>query len=1073
MGLILESTKVFNELRNGSDFLTVPGEFTTTIKANVGERIKVVTKFRIFWDAIVTPASTDTFVVAVVDGGHSITSTQGQNFENLGFRVDDVFDFIDNLGPTTYSGGIITLISGSYIEFTNTGAIPSAPTTFTDARIVGTNLLNNLQYSFNLPASSDSGNLINEVFNVIMSYEYSSMVESGPFITGVYKASLFSQSGSSQARQLPTVNTYEQVFEIETILTVPFYQEGQINNVEQALKPAPFNVETQFYAEGITLGVGGDAATNREFDLSRLANDSVGYFNQNFDGGARDYSIISVAYEELTSGDARDVPEITEVTKVTVIMAANNVVFLEFDPIVLGFSYLPTQSAYRSGDENFNDTWNFESLRGNIAGVITNATILTNFSVLLDNPNQIAFIFHVTLTQAQQDIMVSGEKLMLTIDNEDSALAVEDSNRLNLIIDVTPFTKNTDIPGLFNVVKDEVYYHTNTFVADVSTGFTNLEAWNQDFVMRDIHFELVTDTTLVEVNRLCAQIIAYNPTTREYFIIQKVEIPFNTDNVSSISGKLVQQTDFDGERGFLFPASSQFNFLKVQTSTFVDPDQLFKMQIGIFVDWQFWLENVFVDPVFYDPTKPNDNKNHKSSNYSLLNGYEIRLSLLSEVEKNDITTIYHNIQPTGIAIDFEKDKNTTPKYIGTNVYRDENDIVLPKKFVKDENTKIIATHTDGTVKTTIAAFECVIMLERKEQGTERSVHIISSLFGVLLGDILQPLSGETLLKKSIVGDNFTYECLVDGTQLDTKNWSVTSHIWEVPFIPTICFDVLGSVSFDPQIGAASGSVTWDFGDGSPKVTSLGPVHVYADTDLYTVCVEFTNVTSVSTINIGDDFVVGKIDLSILTDLNSFRFENDPLLTEIVLPESIQGFSTTDTFMFGTGIEELDLRPMSAIGGDILLRNTASLKRIITGSSTTLITIWFSHTCSLELILDMSGYPNINRFRTESNPLLPGIINPVTSHVWTEYFASDCPNVGYVDFTKFSSALDAIVITLNNNLYSAAIVNRILVDLDANTGINGSLTIDGTNAAPDGTSGGYDGTTAKANLIANGWTVTTN
>ena len=36
-----------------------------------------------------------------------------------------------------------------------------------------------------------------------------------------------------------------------------------------------------------------------------------------------------------------------------------------------------------------------------------------------------------------------------------------------------------------------------------------------------------------------------------------------------------------------------------------------------------------------------------------------------------------------------------------------------------------------------------------------------------------------------------------------------------------------------------------------------------------------------------------------------------------------------------------------------------------------------------------------------------------------------------------------------------------------------INVRGTNAAPDGSSGGYDGLTAKANLIAKGFTVNTN
>jgi hypothetical protein len=65
--------------------------------------------------------------------------------------------------------------------------------------------------------------------------------------------------------------------------------------------------------------------------------------------------------------------------------------------------------------------------------------------------------------------------------------------------------------------------------------------------------------------------------------------------------------------------------------------------------------------------------------------------------------------------------------------------------------------------------------------------------------------------------------------------------------------------------------------------------------------------------------------------------------------------------------------------------------------------------------------------------------------------------------------------------TAAEVNHILVDLAnlvSGEGVGGDYTgrriyMYGTNAAPDSSSGGYDGLTAKANLQAKGITVNTN
>lgn len=790
MGTFLESTKVFNELRNGSDFSLNPTKFTTVLKANVGEKIKIVSKFRVFWNVFATPTNLDTFTVAVVDGGHSITSAIGQNFETFGFKVGDTFTFIDNEGGGigTAPGQVITLISGAYMEITINA--PLVPNDYTDAIMHGTNQLDNLIYDFNLTANSDSQNLVNDIFNLVQSYEFSGLEIEGADVTGVAKLPIFWESGSAIARQLATVNTFEQVYEVEVILTVPYYKEGQLSNLEEALKPFPFNVETQFYKENVTLGVGSDTSTNRKFDISRALNDSIGYYNENFDGGVRQYSIVSVAYEEKTSGDSREVPEITETTKVTVVMASNNTTMAATDPAVISFSYLPTSDDYLSGDDDFNDTWNYDSLRGLLDGsVVAGTNIIKNLDLDVDNPNQITFTFDLGFSQVQQDRMFPSGNFILAIENEDPALAVESSNRLNLIIDVNVFTKNTDISGLLAVIKDEVYYHNDVFIDGVTSGTTDLQAWNETYIMRDIRFKLITDTVLVEIDRMFAEVIMFNPSNGDFFIIQSVEIPSVTQAVTINGGKKIQNINLNGIRGFLIPDDSQFNKLVVVTDTFSDPDQFYKIQVGVMLNWETW-EALLTDPSFFDANKPNNNQNKKTSNYSDLNGFEIRLAMLYQVKKNNIITDYHAIQDNGAVFDYDLDKNGSPKFTTTHVYEDVNDVVLPLKLVIGEDNEVIVTNDDGLTKVSADDFNGQIRLEVFEQGNEKSIHIISSIDGVIAGDILKPLDGETLMNRSLVADNYTSKCLIDGVQLGLKQYSISSEIQERILAPFNEFSML-------------------------------------------------------------------------------------------------------------------------------------------------------------------------------------------------------------------------------------------------------------------------------------------
>jgi len=91
------------------------------------------------------------------------------------------------------------------------------------------------------------------------------------------------------------------------------------------------------------------------------------------------------------------------------------------------------------------------------------------------------------------------------------------------------------------------------------------------------------------------------------------------------------------------------------------------------------------------------------------------------------------------------------------------------------------------------------------------------------------------------------------------------------------------------------------------------------------------------------------------------------------------------------------------------------------------------------------------------------------------------DLDYVDLKPLSASTMKNVtfgMRLYDNNMTAAEVNHTLVDLDTITAANpsgwsgGTIDISGSNAAPDGSSGGYDGNTAVTNLIASGWTVTT-
>jgi hypothetical protein len=120
---------------------------------------------------------------------------------------------------------------------------------------------------------------------------------------------------------------------------------------------------------------------------------------------------------------------------------------------------------------------------------------------------------------------------------------------------------------------------------------------------------------------------------------------------------------------------------------------------------------------------------------------------------------------------------------------------------------------------------------------------------------------------------------------------------------------------------------------------------------------------------------------------------------------------------------------------------------------------------------------------------------VTLNLSTFFFYS-CPNLTSVIFknaanvlsgsvsgynSKLNNGFDStfinwsngVAVQLQGNAMNAAGVNLSLHTRNLDSATGGSFNIAGTNAAPDTTSGGYDGVAAKLALQAKGVTVTTN
>jgi hypothetical protein len=182
---------------------------------------------------------------------------------------------------------------------------------------------------------------------------------------------------------------------------------------------------------------------------------------------------------------------------------------------------------------------------------------------------------------------------------------------------------------------------------------------------------------------------------------------------------------------------------------------------------------------------------------------------------------------------------------------------------------------------------------------------------------------------------------------------------------------------------------------------------------------------------------------------------------------------------------LDLSGMNGINSTVRAEGCANLETVLFTSTHNAGSIgnWLfnSNPKVTEYNLFNLNFNDTGVFRCSSNTLLNSLIMPNSSTFKRSVLANNC-DLSYVDFTNNTSifAADNIAHLLDNNNMTAAEVNHILVDLAAHVASEGaggdfigrSINISGTNAAPDSTSGGFNGTQAVSDLQAKGITVTT-
>jgi hypothetical protein len=701
--------KFYNQIKNGIAFSNSLGQYTTSIKSNSGDVIKLVQTIEL----AVSVNLDETELVTI--------STLPFDATNAEIKANSIDWFAEGIYPTASirveRGGLFYNIT--VLNITGVGntklIISDADMTAMIAALGLTDLGEYTDLTFKLisvPTHCIFKYKLNPLTLGVPNYDsplddneqsyYAKAIPTSP--TFETMAFLGGENGSSMAEveiaYLTTYENYRHRFQINHIFKNPYYVSGEIINIQDAIKPALLSgSNTLKYDNYFEMGT--SAYHNSIFNNYGLTGD-CGYFNENYNGNINNYTIENVI---ITNASATGKLESTETNTLTFDVVTTGTWNAGVGG-VLSHSKLPPLAEYQNKTEAFDSIWLFDNIFNNESGAAASSGIYTNFEFSITASDTISVSVDIDFSASQQ-LKISDTSyyaLWFGIANED--LTDPDLiDRVNLIIDVDRYSKNTDVPSLITNYTPEF---REEFRGLSGVSYTNFSGGDGD--LWSAIYALVTDTTKqTTITKARFKIVADNGT--ESFLIGKpTNFPLGLPTVTTDGTYIYQIINVNTVNSLNVPEDVPVKTLQAIENVpaslpSTTQDVVFK--VGFQVPWRDWIENLNVPLLaFYDPSEPNDNRNEKTSNYSNVSSYDIYGVLELTVSNNveDTPTIYELYSDSSRILDFD-----SAGWVGfsgdVKLYDEDGIEVSELEDGRDLIIKIECTHGSGVLSPqTLAAF---------------------------------------------------------------------------------------------------------------------------------------------------------------------------------------------------------------------------------------------------------------------------------------------------------------------------------------------------------------------------------
>ena len=789
MAFRLVGTEFFNQFNNGEALDQNLTDFTKNLVGNITDKIRTRQTVAVSWTS--SSDSVNTFDIL----GNTLTSISG-NFLNEGFIVGDIISLYDNVGLAfVFTDRTITSLTANQIVFDG-AVVPTA--SYPDAKLYGKTPLESLRFKFGLIENNEPTNYISKIDGTA---ENSFSADGVGFDTGGGVRSLVpvalnsaigvnswkSDFDSATVAFVSTgtqIEDYEQIFEINHYFTIlPFFLDGELSNIQNLIQPALFtSTNTLKYVFDAQFNT---TLSNPNGTKSATVDNwlgSVGWYNESLNGNVNNYGVVSLVY---TNQDTLAiVPEINSQQKTKVEFNLRSIpnTFTVNTNVAVGIAILPDASDYQQNSQTIDENFILDSAFTTVDLAFIDSSIITNYTAIFNSAASISVAFDVDYLTAIEPLL-ENKNYVIWCSTCDETVTSQGTDRVCLKVDSQLYDYNPDVEDLIFIDTINHFPHNinDTVLLD---GFDDYRGWIEDGFEIVVPFDLNNDLN-AKIQNLKVHFSAWNPSTDDRFDLQSY-------NYSLSGGVLIAQAplnpyisyNINTTRGFQLVNGSQFNNAILTTlgpglRGLINVDQ-YELKVGIKANFEEWISLPGANTVFYDVNEPNNGLNKKSSNYSLLNGYELVVIIETDVAAGlnifggALVTNYQFLSQPHAYYNYDLDNNVTPDWSVEIATLDENGANTSGIIQTSINTTIRATFTPLSGSTNLVNPYGIIRLNQSG-GNIQTIFELSSIRESIVGNLLIPLVGENYTKLTDDGLTVVLECLIDGSLLDASlNYDISA-----------------------------------------------------------------------------------------------------------------------------------------------------------------------------------------------------------------------------------------------------------------------------------------------------------